>query len=113
MLAPHLDRPGAARLLVLAVDLLLAGGGPCSLSLTDLTQRLGCARKSVLQALRLGRSWVCCAARPVLASTAGAARRRRRGRWGWRPARKPVQRGHRLYRRPVTNLSQLVAKRDR
>ena len=54
MLAPHLDRPGAARLFVLAVDLLLAGGGPCSLSLTDLTQRLGCARKSVLQALRLG-----------------------------------------------------------
>ena len=30
------------------------------------------------------------ARRPVLASTADAARRRRRGRWGWRPARKPV-----------------------
>ncbi|MCC6630129.1 MAG: hypothetical protein IT340_22340 [Chloroflexi bacterium] len=36
------------------MDLLLAGGGPCPLSLTDLTARLGCARKSVLQALRLG-----------------------------------------------------------
>lgn len=54
-LAHHLDRAGAAVLLSISIDLTLAGGSS-TVSYSDLTARLGCARASIAQARRLGES---------------------------------------------------------
>ncbi len=49
---PYLDQAGTPALLVLALRLLVGGGGPCALSYTDLAALIGCSASTVLAAVR-------------------------------------------------------------